>query len=857
MIKRVILCLGVSHRDVDLAVNWLRWVAFLAARDGRDLPVLICCTQRVTEEQREALYVAAANDQCQPQMAVAKDEWEHGYPGAASHLFLRTLEAAAMLWPRHAVLWCEADTVPLRRSWFFEWAEAYQLCGKPFMGALVGTRFPHLSGNAIYPAEWRTLMPSLLTILDAPDFPGGRGQPWDVWCMKDTAPQMAETNLLFQIWKDRGYQATTLDRIPPAACLFHQDKTGALIREIAAKQYPEFLAMLPRTGPRFYRLRGHPSRLRARGIKIDFSYAKYVHHGWVCAVCDTELKDADANALSLLVGHQGLEEITCEQFCALTGRKPDAIPAERRRPKEAPVLNVSHPSVFVMLGRFGDICNVLPMLKAEADAGRRPTLVVSKDFVSIMDGVSYADTIVWDGPYDRLPDCLRWLRRDRGIHAPVVAQYHRNPYDKARLTDSYQREVWRLAGRLDQFASRGPLVFDQRDAGLEKIVVDQVRGTDPRPLVLVATESISSPFSQRTELFHAIERAVGAECHVVDLSQWKAGKIYHLLGLYDAAACLVTVDTVHLHLSRATKTPVIAIINDGWRGSVPPENAVVTIRYAELASDPGKAARAAHVVMRTREIDFPPCPVGPSTVVIREKSLVIAATNPFGQRFIHCTDSFGHDARHHVAHSTWNSHYADGVVPVHCHEYRRTARTELNDPRELPFLKDIIDAGAAKAESFSDLIVWTNSDIGLGLGVFAALHESTIEHGCTSMRRTESNGQPHMGRDLFAFRAGWWNDHRHEVPDYVIGAPYFDLGLVALIRRHCRIPAVSTKANMIDDLYPADTPPAGALHESHVSEWLRPRHQVLPSVLHNKRLFYEWAQRFAPEMKFSKGHNLQ
>lgn len=840
--KPVILAIGVSHRDVDLAVNWLRWVAFLANKDGRDLPVLISITRRVTEEQREALYVAAANDQCQPQMAVAKDEWEHGYPGAASHLFLRTLEAAAMLWPRHAVMWCEADTVPLRPSWFFEWAEAYQLCGKPFMGALVGTRFPHLSGNAIYPAEWRTLMPSLLTILDAPDFPGGRGQPWDVWCMKDTAPQMAETNLLFQIWKDRGYQTTTLDRIPPAACLFHQDKTGALIREIAAKQYPEFLAMLPRTGPRFYRLRGHPSRLRARGIKIDFSYAKYVHHGWVCAVCDTELKDADANALSLLVGHQGLEEITCEQFCALTGRRPDAIPAERRRPKEAPVLNVSHPSVFVMLGRFGDICSILPMLKAEADAGRRPTLVVSKDFVSIMEGVSYADTIVWDGPYDRLPDCLRWLRREKGIHAPVVAQYHRNPYDQARLTDSYQREVWRLAGRLDQFETRGPLVFDccRTDgwAHARSLLSDE------KPNVLVGTLSHSSPIPSQQGLLQSIVDSLPG-CHVIDLARVVLPRVTDLLVLYNHCDLLVTVDTLHLHLARATKTPTIAITNDGWRGSVPPENAVATVRYAELAKDPEIVARRAQVVIRTKEVNglmqSPPAPAAP----------------PATQRFIHCTDSYGHDARHHVAQATWISHYAEGVVPVHCHEYRRTARTELNDPRDLPFLRDIIDAGAAQAEHDSDLIVWTNSDIGLGIGVFLALHESTLEHGCTSMRRTESNGQPHMGRDLFAFRKGWWIRHRDEVPDYVIGAPYFDLGLVALIRRHCGIETVSTKANMIEDFYPADTPPPGALHESHVSEWLRPRHQTLPSVLHNKRLFYEWAQRYAPEMKFSKGHNLQ
>lgn len=839
MIKRVILCLGVSHRDVDLAANWLRWVAFLASKDGRDLPVLICCTRRVTEEQRETLYVAAANDHCQPQMAVANDEWEHGYPGAASHLFLRTLEAAAMLWPRHAVLWCEADTVPLRRSWFFEWAEAYQLCGKPFMGALVGTRFPHLSGNAIYPAEWRTLMPSLLGILSAPDFPGGKGQPWDVWCMKDTAPQMAETNLLYQIWKDRGYQATTLDRIPPAACLFHQDKTGALIRELAAKQYPEFLAMLPRTGPRFYRLRGHPSRLRARGIKIDFSYAKYVHHGWVCAVCDSEMKDADANALSLLVGHQGLEEITCEQFCALTGRKPDAIPAERRRPKEAPVLNVSHPSVFVMLGRFGDICSILPMLKAEADAGRRPTLVVSKDFVSIMDGVSYADTIVWDGPYDRLPDCLRWLRREKGIHAPVVAQYHRNPYDQARLTDSYQREVWRLAGRLDQFETRGPLVFDccRTDgwAHARSLLSDE------KPNVLVGTLSHSSPIPSQQGLLQSIVDSLPG-CHVIDLARVVLPRVTDLLVLYNHCDLLVTVDTLHLHLARATKTPTIAITNDGWRGSVPPENAVATVRYAELAKDPEIVARRAQVVIRTKEVNglmqSPPAP---------------AAAPATHTRFIHCADSYGHDARHHVAHSTWNSHYADGVVPVHCHEYRRTARTELNDPRELPFLKDIIGEALKRSTDENDVIAWGNSDVGLKPGFVEAISGAVRKFGITTMRRTESNGQPHMGRDVFAFTAGWLRANWEEFPDYVLGSPAFDLGVAAMARVHCGFTEPTTMANLKDDWFPADAMPGYALHESHQSEWLLPGHHAMASVRWNQRLFREWAAKNAPKMLFTKG----
>ena len=33
---------------------------------------------------------------------------------------------------------------------------------------------------------------------------------------------------------------------------------------------------------------------------------------------------------------------------------------------------------YCLLGRTGDLCSILPFLKAEADAGEKPTLVVSE-----------------------------------------------------------------------------------------------------------------------------------------------------------------------------------------------------------------------------------------------------------------------------------------------------------------------------------------------------------------------------------------------------------------------------------------------------------------------------------------------
>lgn len=843
----LIVAMGVCHRDVELAALWLRWVNFLCSQPDGDNSaniLLIVHSKRATpfiESLKKALR-GTLYGEFATSLVECPDENEDGYPKSASHLFLRTLEIAKKQYPKSAVLWCEPDTVPLRPTWFTEIADAYANCGKPFFGTKVGTQFPHLGGNSVYPHNWRKLAPSIARVVKAPDYKlwgPGKGQPWDVFCRDETTAQMADSKLWHHVWKERELRATQLKDIPPEACIFHQDKSGALIREIASERYPDFMPTVnePR---RFFVMNGHPSRLRAKGLTIKFSYSKWSVSGWRSAVCSDELSSNEASAITALVGQLGIRETTEGEFLKLSGRKSNSLPLPRITvvPHAKTAKNAS---VFVMLGRYGDICNILPMLKSESDAGRRPTLVVGRDFQDILDGVSYVDRLVWDGPYEGLPECLRWLRRDKEIPMPIVCQFHHNPIDNGRLTDSYQKEVWRLAGRLKDFESRGPLVFDRRDFEREAQLWNR---PNSMPLVLVGLESVSSPLKSAKRIREAIREQLGVDFNVVDLSSIRAERIYDLIGLYERAACIVSSDTVHLHLARACKTPILALVNDGWRGSVTPDLAIDVLRYAELPKridEIPKIIQAA--ITRRAQVEIAPAK---------------SPQSPPGRPTIyHVVDGFGNDPRHQDAQATWNQAYLRGIIPVHVNGYPRNAKTELGDPRPLPFLKDILWAAIpADATGAGDhIIVWTNSDIGLKAGLADVILEHVGRHGAASMRRTESNGKGHPGRDLFAFTIDWLHAHWDEFPDYVIGAPTFDLGLVAMIRKSHGLP--TNLKNMGDDLAPADMSPGFALHTSHAPEWQVKNMDSIPSVRHNKRLFREWAHKYAPEIGFSKGGNLQ
>lgn len=262
---KLVCALGVSHRDAGLAESWLRWASFLAAQpngDQSDSTLVIMGSQRVSLAQWKALRAAIQHSDAMFKIdgAVCPDELETGYPISASHLFLRTMEYCEATYPGAAVLWCEADTVPMRPGWFTEIEFEYAASPKPFMGVIErGHGTGHLAGVAVYPPDWRGLAPRLAGVLRAPDIKQWgpkKGQAFDTYAAVDTVSQAHEARTIQQIWRPQPFNKALLSLIKPETALFHQSKDGKLIETLALESYPEYCRHIV-VADGIFALRGH------------------------------------------------------------------------------------------------------------------------------------------------------------------------------------------------------------------------------------------------------------------------------------------------------------------------------------------------------------------------------------------------------------------------------------------------------------------------------------------------------------------------------------------------------------------------------------------------------------------------
>ena len=212
--KPLVCAIGVSRKDAHLAATWLQWVAML-----RPITLRVCYTRNTLP-----------------------DEQEHGYPGSASHLFVRTMEQVERDYPGHPVLWVEADAIPTRPTWFEEIEAEYQAIGSPFMGHLeLKVNPPHMAGVAVYPPNWRELSPMLAKSHTAPDtrqWGRGKGQAFDVYAAPEVLPQAKQSQRIQQVWNCPRITDQNFDTIvKPETALFHQCKTGALIDVLSRRLF--------------------------------------------------------------------------------------------------------------------------------------------------------------------------------------------------------------------------------------------------------------------------------------------------------------------------------------------------------------------------------------------------------------------------------------------------------------------------------------------------------------------------------------------------------------------------------------------------------------------------------------------
>lgn len=231
-------------------------------------------------------------------------------------------------------------------------------------------------------------------------------------------------------------------------------------------------------------------------------------------------------------------------------------------------------TLYIALGRNGDVLAALPIVQHDPSS----VLMVSIEYAPLLDGVS-TPYILWDGDWRHVRAAHASVRRAYP-RIVVLQQYSIDGWPVTHATDSFVREMYRVAGKLPVFPL--PLRFDRRSPEREAALMGGV--PMDKPLILVATHGLSSPFSHGDELLATLERALPSAV-IFDLDVVRGERLYDLLGLMERALCLITIDSAFLHLAQAVPSlPVIALIADKptlWHGSPAYAGQRLRIRYGD------------------------------------------------------------------------------------------------------------------------------------------------------------------------------------------------------------------------------------------------------------------------------------
>lgn len=446
------------------------------------------------------------------------------------------------------------------------------------------------------------------------------------------------------------------------------------------------------------------------------------------------------------------------------------------------------PPVFhlVCLGATGDCIHALMLAKHLSTLGE-VRFVIAKKYAPILDGFSCVKPVIWPYEYSRLPECLQWLRRS-GIHKPIVCQSYTHP--DCNRDYPYQIDAYRIAGHQNKFGTL-PLIIDRRNKDREYSLMEKL--PIGKPWVAVCTEGMSSPIPELKDLPEVLQREF-PEVSVIDLSKIRGHRIHDLLGILDHCKLLVSIDTVFLHLARAAKCPVMAIVNDRdpWRASITPPATIGQFGYKNVTT-----------------------------------GILVQAIGEFLNRpkpkLYHAAQLWGKEERNLRAYRSWKKLKERGMVGCYTTEHKRTFE---DNGRKLPYINDLLEPALEKMQDH-DVLLFTNDDIELRPEILDWAKSHVGIYGATSVRRDPE----HIGRDAVLFTKRWLKDH--PLPDLVLGGAKWDI-LVAAMIRHSR-GIKTTLSNLSNDFYPAEDRIL-IRHEPHQETWTTDS----PASRHNDRLFQEF-----------------
>jgi hypothetical protein len=264
-------------------------------------------------------------------------------------------------------------------------------------------------------------------------------------------------------------------------------------------------------------------------------------------------------------------------------------------------------STYLQLGKFGDQVSILPILQWEfRNTGKKPTLIVAKEYSSLVEGLDFLEVAIYPGAYHDISDAIKWAKSK--FSNVVVPQVFGSDYSIQRQCPGFQLDQWNRCGHLDKWGRIGLELLRYKKSHIERECVEMhieaTNRTPKSPFILVGDHSQSSPFSQVEELCSDLQSAFPSH-QVVRLSSVRFTRPTDLLVIYDAADLLVTIDTLHLHLSIATKTPVIALATDSpgrWRGSSDHPRFAFYCRYGDYTLRKQQLLKAAKAAVNKSRI---------------------------------------------------------------------------------------------------------------------------------------------------------------------------------------------------------------------------------------------------------------
>lgn len=233
--------------------------------------------------------------------------------------------------------------------------------------------------------------------------------------------------------------------------------------------------------------------------------------------------------------------------------------------------------VFIQLGRFGDLIILLPCWKKlYDDFGQKPIVVVAREFADLFRGLSYVQPdIVNCHWYGGLANAIKMAQLKYGDF--IVTQCHGVGYATNKADyPSFGEAMWSKADFAGQYGTL-PTIFDRRNAQREQRLLEPF--LKDKPILAYNFFGLSSPLPYRQEIYRRLWRYY-QDFTFVDLGRIKAERIYDLLGIYDVAAGVLSMDTATLHLASASPVPLLAYCRGGWSSAIPKPGAV-KIEYAE------------------------------------------------------------------------------------------------------------------------------------------------------------------------------------------------------------------------------------------------------------------------------------